>query len=175
MKESWDTRIRRAEQLAARGEAARGLLTFYGALLRAQKEGYEYLRGRKGWLPSGALEEDLPIVRATVPGLLRAVEASGPPALVEEARSRARAGEGEIDAALLEQWRAPSDARFFPKALLQPYARWLAESGARPVDRELERREGRCPFCGASRRSASFRPPSRGRRAGGGASSVRRV
>jgi hypothetical protein len=84
MKESWDTRIQRAEQLAARSEAARELLTFYGTLLRAQKEGYEYLRGQKGWLPSGALEEDLPVVRATMPGLLDAVVASGPPALVEE-------------------------------------------------------------------------------------------
>ena len=46
MKESWDTRIQRAEHLADRSEAARELLTFYGKLLRAQKEGYEYLRGR---------------------------------------------------------------------------------------------------------------------------------
>jgi formate dehydrogenase maturation protein FdhE len=147
LKESWDTRIQRAEQLAARNEAARELLTFYGALLRAQKAGYEYLRGHKGWLPSGALEEDLPFVRATMPGLLHAVAGVGPPALVEEARALSLAGEGEIDQALLEQWRAPSDTRFFEKALLQPYARWLAESGARPVDRELEGREGRCPFC----------------------------
>ena len=72
MKESWDTRIQRAERLAARSEAARELLTFYGTLLRAQKEGYEYLRGRKGWLPSGTLEEDLPFVRATMKGLLDA-------------------------------------------------------------------------------------------------------
>ena len=109
MKESWDTRIRRAEQLAGRSEAARELLTFYAALLRAQKEAYEYLRGRKGWLPSGTLDEDLPFVRATVPGLLDAVAASGPPALAEEARSLARAGEGEMDEALLAQWRAPSE------------------------------------------------------------------
>src|SRR5215211_4595785 len=142
MKESWDTRIQRAEQLAARSGAARELLTFYGKLLRAQKEGYEYLRGRKGWLPSGALEEDLPVVRATVHGLLRAVETSGPPALVEEARALSRAGDGEIDEVLLEQWHAPSDTRFFAKALLQPYARWLAESGARPFERDLEKREG---------------------------------
>jgi hypothetical protein len=128
MKEAWDTRIRRAEQLAARSDAARELLTFYGKLLRAQKEGYEYLRGRKGWLPSGTLAEDLPAVRATLPGLLHAVASSGPPALVEEARALARAGEGEIDEALLEQWRAPSDTRFFAKALLQPYACRLAES-----------------------------------------------
>lgn len=155
MKESWDARIQRAEQLAARNEAARELLTFYGTLLHAQKASYEYLRGREGWLPSGALEEDLPVVRATMPGLLRAVIASGPPTLVEEARALSLAGEDEIDEALLEQWRAPSDTRFFAKALLQPYARWLAESGARPVDRELERREGRCPFC-AGKPQVSF-------------------
>jgi formate dehydrogenase accessory protein FdhE len=155
IRETWDARIERAEQLAARGEAARELLTFYGELLRAQKEVYEYLRGREGWLPSGALEEDLPVVRAAMPGLLRAVAASGPPALAEEARALSRAGADEIDGALLEQWRAPSDTRFFAKALLQPYARWLAEAGARPFERGLERREGRCPFC-AGKPQVSF-------------------
>ncbi len=54
IRETWDTRIQRAEQLAARSEAARELLSFYATLLRAQKESYEYLRGRKEWLPSGA-------------------------------------------------------------------------------------------------------------------------
>ncbi len=167
MKESWDTRIRRAEQLAARGEAARELLTFYGRLLRAQKEGYEYLRGREGWLPSGRLEEDLPSVRATAPGLLHAVAASGPPALAEEARALSRAGEGEIDEALLEQWRAPSETRFFAKALLQPYARWLAESGATPSGRESERREGRCPFCGGRPQVSFLQTPEPGAESGG--------
>ncbi|HEX5708626.1 MAG TPA: formate dehydrogenase accessory protein FdhE [Pyrinomonadaceae bacterium] len=166
-KESWDTQIRRAEQLAARSEAARELLTFYATLLRAQKEAYEYLRGRKGWLPSGALEEDLPVVRSMMPGLLRAVAASGPPALVEEARALQRAGEGEIDDALREQWRAPSDTNFFAKALLQPYARWLAETGARPLDRDLERREGRCPFC-AGKPQVSFLHTSEPGADGGG-------
>ena len=144
MKESWDACIQRAEQLAVRGEATKELLVFYRELLRAQKEAYEYLRGRKGWLPSGRLEEDLPVVRTTMSGLLRAVAGVGPPTLIEEARTLSRAGADEIDEALLEQWRVPSDTRFFAKALLQPYARWLAESGARPVDRDLERREWRC-------------------------------
>ncbi len=48
---------------------------------------------------------------------------------------------------MLEQWRAPSDVQFFAKAFLQPYARWLADSGTRPVERELQGREDRCPFC----------------------------
>jgi len=167
IRETWDARIQRAEQLAARGEAARELLTFYGELLRAQKEAYEYLRGRKGWLPSGALEEDLPVVRATMPGLLRAVAASGPPTLAEEARTLSRAGAGEIDGMLLEQWHAPSGTRFFAKALLQPYARWLAESGAQPLDRVSERREWRCPFC-AGKPQVSFLQTTEPGAAGGG-------
>ena len=148
LKESWDARIQRAEQLANAGEATRELLAFYGNLLRAQKQVYDYLRGRRGWLPSGLLEEDLDVARAALPDLLRAVEASGPPALAEEARLTLRGGGDEIDAMLVEQWRAPSDTRFFAKAFLQPYACWLAESSARPVGRDWERRESLCPFCG---------------------------
>ncbi|MDQ3743948.1 MAG: formate dehydrogenase accessory protein FdhE [Acidobacteriota bacterium] len=144
----WDSLIGRAERLAAKTDAANELLTFYAGLLRAQKEIYESLRTRKGWLPSGVLEEDLPVVRAALPGLLRAVEVSGPAALVEEARTLLHASDEEIDRLLLEQWRAPSDLQFFAKAFLQPYARWLAESGGQPVDRDFERRENRCPFCG---------------------------
>lgn len=124
------------------------MLSFYAKLLRAQGEIYECLRGRKGWLPTGVLEEDLTSVRTLVPGLLRVAEAHGPDALAEEARALSRAGVDEIDEMLLAQWRSPTDAQFFAKAFLQPYARWLAESGGRPVDRIFERHESRCPLCG---------------------------
>lgn len=148
MKATWDALTRRAEHLAAKSEATRELLNFYAELLRAQKQIYESLRGRKGWLPTGVLEEDLPEVRTLVPELLRVAEAHGPVVLVEEARALSRAGVDEIDEMLLAQWRSPDDAQFFAKAFLQPYARWLAESGGRPVDRVFERHESRCPFCG---------------------------
>jgi formate dehydrogenase accessory protein FdhE len=148
LKNSWESLIRRAEQLAAKNDATNELLNFYTGLLRAQKKIYEFLRTRKGWLPSGMLEEDLPTIRAMMPELLRAVEAHGPVALAEEARMLQHAADEEIDRLLLEQWRAPSDFQFFAKAFLQPYARWLAESGGQPVDRDFERRENRCPFCG---------------------------
>jgi len=148
LKNSWDSLIRRAEHLATKNDATSELLTFYTELLRAQKGIYESLRSREGWLPSGVLEEDLPVVRVMLPALLRTVEASGPAALIEEARMLRRASVEEIDRLLLEQWRAPADVRFFAKAFLQPYARWLAESGGRPVDRDFERRENRCPLCG---------------------------
>ena len=145
---SWDSLIRRAERLAADTDTTKELLTFYAELLRAQKSIYEFLRGREGWLPSGILEEDLRVARAALPRLLGAVEASGPAALVEEARTLLRADVDETDRLLLEQWREPSDVRFFAKAFLQPYARWLAESGGQPFDIDFERREERCPFCG---------------------------
>jgi FdhE protein len=148
MKETWDALIQRAGHLAAKSEATKELLSFYAELLRAQKEIYESLRGRKNWLPTGVLEEDLTVVRTLVPGLLRVVEVHGPAALVEEARALLRIGDDKIDEMLLAQWREPIDAQFFAKAFLQPYARWLAESGWRPVDRVFERHESRCPFCG---------------------------
>jgi FdhE protein len=147
-KESWDALIQRAEHLASKADATKELLTFYAELLRAQKGIYDFLRGREGWLPSGVLEQDLPVVRATMPELLRAVELSGPMLLIEEAHALLRASEEEVDRMLLDQWRSPSDSQFFAKAFLQPYARWLAESGGRPFDRDLERVENRCPFCG---------------------------
>lgn len=167
MKESWDTRIQRAEHLAAAGGAANELLAFYGKLLRAQQAAYEYLRGRRGWLPSGLLEEDLEVIREAMPGLLRVVEAGGPPALAEEARLLLGAGGDEIDAMLLEQWREPSDVRFFAKAFLQPYACWLAESGARPAGRDSVRREGRCPFCGGAPQVSFLQTSEPGAESGG--------
>src|SRR5256714_7184188 len=94
------------------------------------------------------LEEDWRVVRVRLPARLRRVEGRGTAALSEEARMLRRADDEEIDRLLLEQWRAPSDVQFFAKAFLQSYARWLAESGGRPVDRDFERRENRCPFCG---------------------------
>ena len=167
LKESWDARIQRTERLAAVDEAARELLTFYGELLRAQKEVYEYLRSRRGWLPSGLLEEDLDVARAALPGLLRVVETSGPPALAEEAGLLMRAGADEVDLMLTEQWRAPSDVRFFAKAFLQPYACWLAESGARLVGRDWERRESLCPFCVGSPQVSFLQTSEPGAEGGG--------
>lgn len=147
MKDFWDTHIRRAEALAAERSEAEELLTFYAKLLGTQKQIYGYFRSRKGWLPSGVLEQDLSVVRSEMPTLLDTVQVSGPAPLAEEARRLMRAGEAEIDELLLEYWRAPSDVQFFAKAFLQPYARWLAEASIKPINRGLESGENRCPFC----------------------------
>ncbi len=148
----WEARVKRASQLAAQCPAAEGLLTFYGNLLGAQQEIYEYLRRRQGWLPSGALEQDLPVLRMMAPRLLMVVEAKGPESLAARAGELLRANEAEMDELLLDYWRAPSDLIFFAKAFLQPYAQWVIESGAKPVDRNaggnVESGANRCPHCG---------------------------
>ena len=61
--ESWDIRMQRAEELAREAEATKQILTFYAKLLQSQKDVDEFLRSRPGWLPSGSLAEDLPVVR----------------------------------------------------------------------------------------------------------------
>ena len=147
MRQFWDSHILRAEELASERSEAKELLAFYGRLLAAQKRVYEYLRTREGWLPSGALARDLGVVRLMLPTMLEVAEMSGPAALAEQARGLRLASEADTDEMLLEYWGAPTDVHFFPKALLQPYARWLAEAGAKPIDRNLEGGENRCPFC----------------------------
>jgi FdhE protein len=145
--ESWDTRIQRAEELAREADPTKVILTFYAKLLQSQKEVDEFLRSRRGWLPSGSLVEDLSVVRECLPIVLGTVEANGPPLLADEARSIVAAPE-TVDEMFLEYWRSPSDTQFFAKAILQPYMRWLAESGGHPFNRGFENNERRCPFCG---------------------------
>lgn len=144
----WDKQIQRADQLAAQSNGSRELLVFYSQLLRAQQEIYEFLRSHKDWLPSGDLERDLPVIHEALPILLRAVEANGPETLAAEASDLLETSVEVINEMLISHWRCPSDIQFFPKAFLQPYSRWLAETGATPLGRELVGGERCCPFCG---------------------------
>ena len=150
MAEWWESQIKRADHLAAQSSGSKALLSFYSQLLRAQKEIYEFLRSRKDWLPSGELGTDLPLIRDAWPTLLKSVEAHGPESLVAEARDLSAMKGDDIDEMLLSHWLMPSDIQFFPKAFLQPYARWLAESGGVPIGRERRAGELFCPFCGGN-------------------------
>ncbi|MGH9935211.1 MAG: formate dehydrogenase accessory protein FdhE [Blastocatellia bacterium] len=165
----WESRISRSVRLAAQTPAVRELLTFYAALLGAQQEVYEGLRAAVGWLPSGALERDLPALRALAPRLLAVVAANAPETLAAEAQRLLQASESATDQLLLDYWRAPSDTRFFAKAFLQPYAQWLIETGARPVDRIPGHGMNLCPHCGA-KPQLSFLHSVEGARESGGRS-----
>jgi formate dehydrogenase maturation protein FdhE len=142
----WNKQIERADYLAAQSSGSKELLMFYAQLLRAQKALYESFRSNKN-LPSGNLETDLPVVRSSMIGLLETVVLHGPESLASEAQAFV-AESDVVTYKLLDYWRSPSDTQFFAKSLLQPYARWLADTRTTPIGRELADGERTCPFCG---------------------------
>ena len=146
----WDKQIQRADLLAARSNGSKELLTFYAHLLRAQKEIYELMRGRKDWLPSGEIERDMPVLGDPLRGLFKAVESYGPGPLAAEAKDLLESDREVVGEMLMRYWYSPSDVQFFGKACLQPYFKWLAETGARPLGREASVGERYCPFCGGN-------------------------
>jgi FdhE protein len=150
MTEWWDKQIQRADYLAPKANGSKELLKFYAQLLRAQKDVYEFLRGRETWLPSGDLECDLPMLLDAVPGFLSVIESHGPSPLAAEANDLSQADPEVLAERLMMYWANSSDTQFFEKAVLQPYLRWVADSGARPVGRETLAGERFCPFCGGS-------------------------
>jgi FdhE protein len=144
VRDSWQRRIERAEQLAAEHESTRPLVAFYAELLGLQRDGYESL----GPAPlSGSLERDLDRVRPYAAAILTAVSTIGPPLLADEIREVVNGGEPAIDRMLLDGWRTLAANQFLPKVILQPYAQRLAERSQRPLDRELYTTDYRCPFC----------------------------
>ena len=146
VRDSWDGRIHRADELAGDGGPAASLLTFYSGLLRAQRDLYDSFGTRL----SGAFERDLSSVRAAALPLLRYVVEHGPDLLVGEARRLLEAGEPTIEQALRAYWAAPADHQFFAKAILQPYGQRLADAGIVPLDRSGARAGIRCPRCGGA-------------------------
>jgi len=147
MKDTWDSRIQRAGELASERIESNELLKFYGGLLCAQREIYEYLRTTKNWLPSGEIERDLQILQPMLPNLLRTIEVIGPDLIGSQATALLQSSENELQEMLIDYWKAPLDTQFFAKAFLQPYAIWLRETGAVPAARNLQAGENRCPFC----------------------------
>jgi FdhE protein len=151
VKETWARCIGRARELAAGNGPGGHVLSAYADLLTFQQQASDAFETGLGRSPSGSLEQDLPVVRAQVPCLLRMIVAKGPPALAgEAARLLADAPGSAIDDALLGYWHAPSDQDFFAKATIQPYAAWLADCAIAPIDRQAPRSDNHCPFCGGS-------------------------
>ena len=148
MRDVWQRRLQRAEALAARGDSTSQLLSFYAALLRVQRRVYAHLRAYLSGAPSGALEQDLPALGSELHSGLLEIAQAAPEPLAATAQQLRDAGQAAIEDALLSFWYAPSDRQFYPKALLQPYAHWLAESGVTPRGRGFARADNRCPFCG---------------------------
>jgi formate dehydrogenase accessory protein FdhE len=157
MRETWQRRVQRAEALSVPGTASIELVTFYAALLRAQRDLYDHLSGLADWRPSGSLERDLPALKSQFPILLSRIATAAPEALANEARELLEPRGRRLDESLLAFWRAPSDRDFFAKAIVQPYADWLAATGVPPVGRDLPRADNRCPCCGGTPQLALLR------------------
>src|ERR1043165_3932566 len=81
-------------------------------------------------------------------GLLECVVRYGPEARASDAQVVLAAEPSVVALELIEYWQNPSDTEFFEKAVLQPYALWLAETRTSPVGRELAGGARTCPFCG---------------------------
>ena len=148
MTDWWDKQIQRADHLTVGANGSKALLTFYAYLLRAQREMYESLRGRRDWLPTGEIQSDLPVIGEEFRLILNAIHQHGPEKLADEARHLSASDANTISEILLNYWYSPSDMQFFGKACLQPYLRWLLTTGARPAGRETAGVEYCCPMCG---------------------------
>jgi FdhE protein len=96
-------------------------------------------------------------VTPCLPALVETVVRSGPAPLAREGSAFADGGPSAIGDVLLAYWLRPSDAQFFGKACLQPYARTLAERGI-AVDRALPPADNRCPVCRNQPQVAVLRP-----------------
>jgi FdhE protein len=164
-REPWERRIARARELARAGPS-RALLTFYAELLALQRDTHEAVRSKLGTAASGSLEQDVAVVRAQLPSLLRYVATSGPELLAQDASTLLKGAASAIDEILLSYWREPSDRQFFAKAVLQPYTAWLAEAGIAPIGRGLLHPDNRCPFCGGCPQLSILQSP--GEADGGG-------
>jgi len=148
MRQTWESRIQRAEHLRSDRPQFHEILSFYQTLLNAQAEIYRFLRTRRGWLPSGAIESDLSVLLDAIPGLLKAVKKAAPETLALEAESLMRANSSEWVELLSDYWASRSDRQFFAKAVFQPYACWAREAGVSlATNRMVEASECRCPFC----------------------------
>jgi len=158
LKSSWDLRIKRASELLEKSSTASELLKFYQHLARFQQSVYQNLASSK--------DHDVSVLLPFFQGLIDTVKEHGSAQLRAAAESLARASRDEQLELLMSVWQhqvgpdelAPEYA-FFARALLQPFAEYLAGKSA------LEQEHSgsvRCPFCGALPQVAVLRPEGDG-------------
>ena len=151
-KPAWDERIRRAEELAKTYSFAYEVLHFYKQITELQKDLYLHLESvcgdqvrpepaatgrRVEWKSVGSLRDelDLFVLLPRFAPFLSLVERAGPPPLATSARELYEQGPCQWGELLAGFWTAaePSDPAlgptqvFFARAILQPYAEYLAD------------------------------------------------
>lgn len=157
MTSSWDLRIARASELAKENPAVSELLEFYQRLARFQKSVYEAV--------ASSPNHDITILPRHFSGLLALIQQSGSPALKESATALEQASAEERLDLLTGFWQHEVDLRqipaeygFFARALLQPYAEYLAER----TNSSTQASPPLCPFCGSKPQLAVLRPEGDG-------------
>lgn len=145
--EFWQRQIGRATELAGAIGGASELLRFYQHLLSAQAQIYQYCTTQTASF-SGELEQDLAMLKPAFTSILWAVEAAGPPQLVEQAQALKSASSEDVDRMLLTYWQEPSDTEFFAKGFLQPYGQFLTSRLPRLTIPNASTSERRCSSCG---------------------------
>lgn len=143
----WSPLIKRAKDLSASGETAE-LLTFYAGVLRAQQAVYEHLNSVGTGRARGGFRDDLSALLSCLPTLLEVVAETGSELLANEARRLSGESQESLRSMLIRYWQTRADHSFFAKALVQPYARLMADRGVEQLERRPAIDESRCPFCG---------------------------
>ena len=155
---SWERRIERAEQLARTQAFASEVLKFYREIACFQKGLYDYLEStcgvqiRKKQQANLQNSFDATFLPAQFPALLDLVQRVGPSPLAQAAGALAQEDQARWEDLITSFWRADglpatgiSDTEvFFARALLQPYAEYLAAH----TDLSWPRYgDPVCPFC----------------------------
>jgi FdhE protein len=172
---SWDARIARAENLAAKLPFAAEILKFYSAVARLQKDMAAKFAATCGRWPRRNLGEPLRTgfdpASATpqFPRFLSTVAAVAPAALADFARELAAKPALEQEQLLTSYWEngcraeSPLDesSSFCARAFLLPYAAFLADSSETPPTSFAP---GTCPLCEGLPQLGVLRPEGDGGR-----------
>jgi FdhE protein len=137
---TYDARIARAAQLAAKHPSAAPLLNFYAEIVRFQKPVFAELQSKSG--------TDLRALVCHFPALIRLVSRSGTALLANFAAENLRSTDAQLEllSAVWEGGEALNPAaRFYARVLLQPFAEYLASRG----DVRANAAGPTCPFCNA--------------------------
>lgn len=129
---SWPRRIARADELLTQFPESAGLLSFYSQVARYQKSIFDNL--------TASPQADAGALVTYFPELVTLVERHGPKDL---------AAPSGIENLLLDCWAGEhldsEPAKFYARALLQPFAEALASRGSP----DTQSTGSRCPFCSA--------------------------
>lgn len=140
MKWTWERRIARAGELESRFPESSGLLVFYSHIARYQKSIADQLSVRP--------QTDPCAVATYYPELFKLVSRHGPAELATYFREEL-ATPAARESLLMDMWggnlSGPEPAKFFARALLQPFAEGLAGRG----NPDRQSTVSTCPFCSA--------------------------